>query len=48
MSKELKNALKLLAQMHAPSVEEILRKRGFPYEADIVKQVVMAFEKKEK
>ena len=33
MSKRLADALKLLAKTQAPSIEEILRKRGFGYEA---------------
>jgi hypothetical protein len=45
MSNELKEALKKLAAMKAPSLEKILRKRGFGYEADVVKLVIDAFEK---
>jgi hypothetical protein len=45
MSNELKEALKKLAAMKEPSLEKILRKRGFGYEADVVKVVIDTFEK---
>jgi len=45
MSNELKEALKKLAAMKEPSLEKILRKRGFGSEADVVKVVIDTFEK---
>jgi hypothetical protein len=48
MNDELIAALEKLARMREPSVEKILRKRGFGVEADVVKSVVDAFEKERK
>ena len=43
--KELKEALDNLVKMKSPSLEEILRKRGFCYEANIVKDIIESLEK---
>lgn len=40
---ELTVALTKLSKMAAPTVEEILRKRGFGFEAGIVAEVVTAW-----
>jgi len=45
MTKELKKALDEVCSMKEPSIEKILRKYGYKYEADRMKELVAAYEK---
>lgn len=44
MTKELKKALEELCSMKAPSIEYLLLKNGYKYEAGKVKELVTAYE----
>ena len=45
MTPELKAALDKLASMKAPSVERILRVRGYNYEADVIEELIRIWER---
>jgi hypothetical protein len=45
MTEELKKALEEVCSMKEPFVEKILRKYGFGYEADKIKELVTTYEK---
>jgi len=45
MTEEFKKALDEVCSMKEPSVEKLLRKYGFGYEADKVKELVTAYER---
>lgn len=45
MNKELREWLDKLAQMQAPSVSKLLFRRGFKYEAGVVDNLLMAWQR---